>query len=353
MITDIFFDRYEKNLEVRTALCANNTRFLNQAARILLEDALSTFSNLNIVDEWLATNVPSSEYALNDTYKRVCRELGIPRINNQQTNRDQVLSAIMNGEVNGASEDLVHGQLVVFSLLERLFAAFEDLVSILQARIPERILQYEDQNKQFKKTLGGLADSMMALNQTKIDRLKSLLITLPTRKQNALDELNHRLSQAGLSFRYHLGKFQLSNSGIIESQIEVPFWRLLGAQEWKSAATDFQEALDLRDNGGRDPTAYAMRGLESIVKILCEKSGRVTGNERGFANWVDNLLRDLNGVRIIEKWERDLLVALNAQARNLHSHGPGAKPHPTKTLQQINFCILSSMLWAQNLIARS
>jgi len=52
--------------------------------------------------------------------------------------------------------------------------------------------------------------------------------------------------------------------------------------------TDIKEAIDRRDTNGRDAPFYAMRALESALKIISDEKGWTTGREKGASNYIDN-----------------------------------------------------------------
>jgi hypothetical protein len=86
-----------------------------------------------------------------------------------------------------------------------------------------------------------------------------------------------------------------------------------------------KEAIDLRDTGGRDPAFYAVRSLESTIKIISGEKQLTTGKEKGAHNYIDNL----RGAKLIEMWEMEALKDFFTKVRNPFGHGPGAAPMPT------------------------
>jgi hypothetical protein len=59
--------------------------------------------------------------------------------------------------------------------------------------------------------------------------------------------------------------------------------------------SDMKEAIDRRDTGSRDAAVYALKALESVLKIISDEKGWTRGNERGAANYIDNLVSSTNG----------------------------------------------------------
>jgi hypothetical protein len=124
------------------------------------------------------------------------------------------------------------------------------------------------------------------------DPFKGLQASIDRENQefhSAVDELNTRMRQAGYELHYHNGFIQRSADPVVEDQIEQPFWDLVADAKWKNVDLDMKEAIDLRDNGGRDPAFYAARALESTIKIISGQNGWTRGGERGAHNYIDNL----------------------------------------------------------------
>jgi hypothetical protein len=112
-----------------------------------------------------------------------------------------------------------------------------------------------------------------------------------------------------------------------------------------------KEALDHLDHGQRDASAHAAMALESTIKIISDDKGWTTGNEKGAANYINNLVSARNG-RFIEVWEKDALNALFSELRNPHSHGAGSKPPPRLLDAQQTWAIESCMTWIKSLVRR-
>ena len=105
-----------------------------------------------------------------------------------------------------------------------------------------------------------------------------------------------------------------------------------------------KEALDRRDNSGRDPSFYAAKALESAVKIISDEKGWTTGNERGAVNYLDNLLAKKNG-QFINHWEHEILKNFFSNVRNPIGHGPGTGKMPTLSAPQTDWAIEFCMIW--------
>jgi len=191
---------------------------------------------------------------------------------------------------------------------------------------------------------GRLQSLIFSGTQTKTD-IKNFTFTWH------VEEFNERLRRAGAPLSYHNGFIQLTDDQKIEVEIAKPFWAIVSDSMWKNVSIDMAEALDHRDNGGKDPALYAAKALESAIKIISDVKGLTTGNEKGAANYIDNLVSQKNG-RFIDVWESVLLKEYFSKVRNTVSHGAGSEPMPTFSLEQTNWVIESAMSWVRSLIKR-
>lgn len=123
----------------------------------------------------------------------------------------------------------------------------------------------------------------------------------------------------------------------------------MSGDEWRNVDIDMKEAIDRRDSGGRDSPLYALKALESAIKIVSDQKGWTVGTEKGAANYIDNLVGIKNG-RFIEVWEGEALKTLFTVVRNPHGHGPGNKEMPALTLNQQTWVIENAMSWIKSLL---
>lgn len=164
-------------------------------------------------------------------------------------------------------------------------------------------------------------------------------------------ELNVRFQQAKAPLSYHNGFVQIAKDQLIEAAIAKPFWALTSEPMWANVDNDMKEAMDRREANDRDPAFYAMRALESAIKIISDVRGFTTGNEKGASNYIDNLIAEKNG-RFVEVWEGEQLKALFRHIRNPLGHGPGAADMAVLSQQQTDWAIDAAMSWTRNLIKR-
>lgn len=164
--------------------------------------------------------------------------------------------------------------------------------------------------------------------------------------------MNARFAAARVRLHYHAGVLQFSDDRLTSNEINDPFWEVIRNEEWQNVSLDMKEALDRRDSNGRDAALYALKALESAIKIVSDKNGWTRGSERGAANFIDNLVSASNG-RFIEPWEAEMLKALFSRVRNPHGHGPGNEAMPDLSLVQQTWVIESAMSWTKSLLHRS
>ena len=180
------------------------------------------------------------------------------------------------------------------------------------------------------------------------DGLRAQNVYLNATFDSAVNELNARFRQAECNLNYHNGFIQLSTDATVAEEVEKPFWALVGGEKWKNVDHDMKEAIDLRDTAGRDPALYASRALESTLKIISGEKGWNTGNERGAANYIDNLMRN----KFVTVWEMEALKAFFSKVRNPLGHGPGGGEMPALSEQQTNWAIETCMSWIKSLVRR-
>ena len=129
------------------------------------------------------------------------------------------------------------------------------------------------------------------------------------------------------------------------------FWHVLKDPKWKNVESDMREAIGRKDTGARDPALYAMKALESTIKIISDQKGWTHGGERGASNYIDNLAGKKHG-GFIDTWEAEALKKMFNDVRNAHAHGSGSQPPPNLHPQQTTFVIECCMAWIKSLINR-
>jgi len=176
---------------------------------------------------------------------------------------------------------------------------------------------------------------------------------LKTIMNQATEELKWRLQVNRTGLIYDNGFLHLATATDEQSakRIANPFWEIVADPKWNTVDQEMKEAFDHLDHKQRDAHAHAAMALESTIKIISDEKGWTTGNEKGAANYVDNLVSANNG-RFIEVWESEVLKALFRELRNPHSHGAGSHPLPRLLDAQQIWAIESCMSWIKSLVRR-
>jgi len=315
MITDIFYKRYPHIFHFYDGVPREITVFLRQGAQILFQD--------------LKPFVGDIEKLCKTAYLKLVREIGHGIYNGR--NAEEICSGALFesydlwNNAHGSSEQFTQYR---FSLLELLMAEVE-----AEFKRPNSSSGF----KLFKKSH---SESGVQPDH----RIDTFL--------KAVQELNHRMREARIPFHYHSGLFQYGTDQVTESQVHEPFWAIVQDQKWQNIDMDIKEAIDRRDQKGRDAALYALKALESTIKIISDDNGWSRGTERGAANYIDNLVSAANG-RFIDVWESEHLKVLFRDIRNPHGHGPGSAPQPALSQHQENWLIECSMIWIKSLVRRT
>ena len=171
-------------------------------------------------------------------------------------------------------------------------------------------------------------------------------------RDRVVNEVNKRAEMNGFPFRYRAGMFHRAVDPLIGREVDDPFWPLLRDPKWANVVTDMKEAIDRRDNSGRDPALYASKALESAIKIISDDRGLTIGSEKGASNYIDNL-SSRRGNHFISGWEADLMRKFFGDVRNPLGHGPGSAEMPSLTSEQTDFSIAFCMAWIRSLVRRA
>ncbi len=317
MITDALFKRYP-NQWLYDKVPHELLKVLRQAAIILQED--------------VAPHISDRDRFFETSHKRLARELGGTQLAQGRSYEECSIRFISEQYDlwNDAHQPADFFFKIRLSLVELLFREAE-------SRFPTK-LQYDD-----LKTTFGLLGKLRIPRSSSDLALESIV--------RSIDELNSRFKEAGLPFVYHNGIIQRSDDALTSEQIEAPFWQLVSDPKWKNVETDIKEAIDRRDSEKSDAAFFALRALESTIKILSEELGLTKGTENGASAFIDNLVSNRNG-RFIEVWESEALRHLFREIRNVQGHGPGSALPLTLSPQQSTFVIECSMSWVKSLVRR-
>lgn len=319
MITDVLFKRYPERWIYQDHVPQNVALLIRQAALVLHDDVAAKLPNRTRLFE-----VPE---------RRLARELGMLALGRSQTAEQNCIAFLgqpydLWNDAHGDPDTFVKLRL---SLIELLFREAE---AILRSLAP----------KQDVTSWWSLVRARSSPPRTAVE--DALAATV-----QAVEELNSRFQQAGVPFEYHAGIIQRVDDRKTTEQIEQPFWALVSDPKYSNVDTDIKEAIDRRDAGKADAAFYAMKALESVIRILSDELGRTRSMERGAADFVDNLVA-AKPTRFIEVWESEALKSLFRELRNPLGHGAGAAAPLALSMHHSTWAIESSMSWIKSLVRR-
>ncbi len=352
MLTDIFAYRY-REIPIWDTFDENARRLLVQGFRIVSEHLFPYYdgngkerSDAKVIWDGLNKKL-AMELGLNDLsspiYGYYKEWSGKQQWTSGSWSKIKVCESFVLANYDGS---VSAGQFIKerLSFIELAFRQHEEKLITLNVSLEKRVLEEELAAKiRFNRGIrlsGNPVDDLRAWNKTQNEMFGAIC-----------NELNERFRQSGAKLHYHNGFIQISEDVLITGEIEQPFWDLVSEPMWKSVDHDMKEAIDLRDSGGRDPALFAAKALESTIKIISDAKGWTKGNERGAANYIDNLRAKANG-ELINGWERENLVDFFAKVRNPFGHGAGSQPVPELSSHQTDWAIGFCMIWTKNLIRR-
>lgn len=351
MLTDVFFRRYA-NRPMFASFGQKESALFVQAYRIVNEQIWKYYGHDKKVDE-------SVKAIWNGIHDRLSMEIGVkelspkfysyqtewmgkPYTNSVWNDINFVVEQWLNLKfTDGLDPDVFVKQRLSF--IELAFRTRENQVAQANAEFPQRLAKAELQDKIPRRPMtipGKQSDAVRAMNES----LNKLFA-------ENVDELNERFKQADMQLHYHNGFIQITQDDRLQEQVEQPFWLLVKDAKWKNVSIDMAEAVDRRDTGGRDPSFYAAKALESAIKIICDIKGWTTGNEKGVSDFLNHLESKAHGI-YIASWERQSMQRFYSEVRNDLGHGPGSKDMPNLTPQQIDQTIEFCMSWVKSLIKR-
>ncbi|MCW5667840.1 MAG: hypothetical protein KIT35_28725 [Piscinibacter sp.] len=350
MLTDVFFRRYEKR-PLFAKVGQKESALFVQAYRIVNEQIWKYYGWDKKVDD----KVKAIWTGLHD---RLTMEIGIKELSAKYYSykTEYMGKSITNSgwyDMNSVVEtwmmfkftdDLDPDMFVKrrLSFIELAFREREAQIAAMNANLPQT-LQYAAALDAQRRAQGSPARNLEAArheNETANSTFAA-----------QVHELNERFKQAGMPLHYHNGFIQITQDEQVQEQIEQPFWDLVKDAKWKNVSIDMATAFDLRDTGGRDPSFYAAKALESTIKIISDDKGWSTGKEKGVGGYLNNLTSKANG-SFIAPWEHESMQRFYSDVRNDLGHGPGSKDMPNFTAQQIDQTIEFCMSWVKSLIKR-
>lgn len=320
MITDVLFKRYPDQWLHSDRVPSDLVTVLRQAALVLHED--------------VAPHLPNRDQLFEVAHKRLARELGAAQLAPGQTYEERCIRFL--GEVYDLWND-AHASPDTFfklrlSLVELLF------------REAEARLHAEFPGGDLKQQLSLIQKRVSPKSRSSGERILETLV-------GGIREINERFKEARLPFEYHNGIIQRIDDALTAAQIETPFWTLISDPKWKNVDHDMKEATDRRGSAKDDAAFFALKALESTIKIISDDLRVTRGTERGASEYIDNLVSSRNG-RYIEVWEAEALKQLFREIRNAQGHGAGSAKPPLLTIHQSTFVIETAMAWVKSLVRR-
>ncbi len=330
MLTDIFADRYE-NTPITYASLQRVKRFMMQASLMITNQILPLY-------ETESENSGNSAI-LRAVHSDLCMELGFEKLTpisdqNGLLSIRQQTANFFDTVIDVEEEDLDMSIKERLSFIELAFRQYESLIkSQNKDLISKRIEPPEGENFSGYDFI----DDLMAMSDELLE--------------GNIHELRERFKKAGLPLTYSGGYIQFSDDEFVENSIKRPFWIAINDPKWASVEHDMHVAIDLRDTGRTGAAASAAKALESTIKIISKEKGWDRGNEKGAAQYIDNLVTEKNG-RFIEVWEANVLKSFFAEVRNRLQHGAGSEPVTILSKQQDDWAIETCMSWIKSLVNR-
>lgn len=352
MLTDVFFRRYEKRA-LFTAVGQKESALFVQAYRIVNEQVWKYYGYDKKVDEqvkaiWtIIHDRLSMEIGVKELspkwYSYQTEWNGKPYTNSGWNDMNFVIERWLNATFDPGSMDPDAFIKRRLSFIELAFRTREDQVLHANAELPQALAEAALQGRSPARSF--------VIPGNRAQALKSMNAAMNATFVSNVDELNERLKQAGIPIHYHNGYLQITQDELVQQRIEQPFWYLVKDQKWKNVSTDMATAIDLRDTGGRDPSFYAAKALESTIKIISDDKGWTRGTEKGVGGYLSNLTSKANGA-FIQPWENESMQHFYSDVRNDLGHGPGSKDMPDFSPQQVDQTVEFCMSWVKSLIKR-
>lgn len=347
MLTDIFCDRYpDKHL--KSEWTERDRRFMHQSVT-MLETMFLSKPEWSQLGNDMAMDHKRLETSFNKIHDQLCHELGVDSLTayygwgdsrRSQQSPQIICSQFITSSYDDQSEPSWHIALRL-SLIELGFRHHGEFISNLIANHDANLEKAKANDVSTGSFSLFLYENYVTSNYDRFNNGYN----------SAVYELNERLRRAGYPLNYHNGFFQFTDDDLTTDEIHEPFWALVDDPMWSNVDLQMKEAIDRRDNADRTAAFHAVSALESVVKIISGTKGWDTGNEKGAANYVDNL-GSKRGGNFIEQWEAELLKKMFTDVRNPFAHGPGQAPMPSLSVQQTNWAIDTAMSWTKSLIQR-
>ena len=166
----------------------------------------------------------------------------------------------------------------------------------------------------------------------------------------SIDELNKRFRDAKLGFYYQNEAINSYNDKLSNENIYTPYWEILKNEKYQIIDNDIRTAFERFNRNDKDAAFYAMRALESCIKIINDDLNATSGSEKGAINYIENLAS--KKIKFIDQWEAETLKLLFKEIRNPLGHGVGKEKPIELKYYQIKFIIDLTLVWVKSLLMR-
>lgn len=147
----------------------------------------------------------------------------------------------------------------------------------------------------------------------------------------AIEELNIRLREAGLGYRFEDGMIVRIDSEFAHAEIVKPALTLLSDKRFAGAQQEFMSAFEHHRHGkNKEALADSLKALESVLKVICLSRGWATPDKATCKTLLDTAFRnDLLPNYLVNHFSglRSALEGgLPTIRNNLGGHGQGGTP---------------------------
>jgi hypothetical protein len=357
MLTDAFFRRYE-DVQLFSAFGEPYRRFCGQVVQLITDevhkrneksfkerDKDPAISGLTLAHDRIARELGVS--ALSPAYYE--HFVGLGEYRRKQWSRYLIETLIRNyfGTAPTENTDIDLYMKHRLSFVEQAFQIRSEQI------LARRVALITMLNNQSGKITGEELFNTMPLKHVWASTRNGIVADQQI-LESQVAELNERFRQARMPLTFHSNLIQMSDDALLEEELERPFWNIVADPKWANVDLQMKEAIDHRDRGERNAVSSAMNALESTIKTISDVGGWTKGTEKGAAHYIDNLVKERNGVRFLAVWEKDVLVKLFGDIRNAFGHGPSSgQPLPTLLPEQTAWAIDTCMAWIKSLVRRA
>jgi hypothetical protein len=343
MITDIFLQRYEEaNLEnIPNAFFVQIYMLFNEHS-----EEINSFVDGYMYSEYV------NEYAriISISQSKLCTELGVRNLDKieykEPNNHLPAEYRILKNYVYDSAVNFLE-KISLFEIISR------DIEALLIAEIKyieNHIPLYKKESEKIKQLSEATNTFLYNKGEENLEKALRQLDIKNAALHSIRTEINERLKRHKIPLTYHNGFFQYETDPFIEKTIRDPVWKLISNPKYKNVEEDLLEALDRFDTRKRDPALYAMKALESMIKIVCKEKGIEKEPKKNFAHYIGKLNSKENGKYLSNEEKEELLAMF--KNRHAYAHGPGDGEMPSLAIQQELRLINAAIVWIYSLSQR-